>query len=189
MAFEHDWAYLQAALADLQNYILSNDLYWPLQLPHRPGSAQTPQLTIGSLALTLANVSAQPLNSGQRSELDALKERIEAVRGEWRSNWGRKAAREFGSRLNLWQQYVRELRGDPRGQASYYPNEVRQRTILHLLRAEILESLVAHEEEQLTMLDGLLRGLTQPGSFVWDAGVQAAFPASEYWFLYVQVKK
>ena len=189
MAFEHDWAYLQAALADLQDYILSNDLYRPLHLSHKPGSAQAPQLTIGSLALTLANLSAQPLSGDQASDLAALKQRIDALRSEWRSNWGRKAAKEFGSRLNLWQQYIRELRGDPRGQARYYPGEVRQRTILQLLRAEILESIPAHEEEQVTLNDTLLRGLTEPGPFVWEAAVQAAFPASDYWFLYVQVKK
>lgn len=189
MAFERDWAYLQAALAELRDYILSRDLYWPLRLPHKPGSAQTPQLTIGNLLLTLASISARPMSSSQTVEVSALKERIETLRSEWRSNWGLKAAREYSSRLNLWQQYVRELRGDPRGQAAYYANEVRQRAILLLLGSEILDGIPAHEEEQVAMLDNVLHSLTQPGAFVWEAELQDAFHQADYWFLYVQVKK
>ncbi len=189
MAFDSGWAYLQAALDDLKDYILSKDLYRQLPLAHKPGSAQTPQLTIGNLSLTLAYLSEQPKNSTQSAELNSLKVRIDAVRDEWRSNWSRKAAKEFSSRLNLWQQYLGELRSDPRGQAPYYATEVRQRAILELLRPEILESIAPHEEQQVAMLDGLLRGLTQPGPFVWEGEVQNAFPPANYWFLYVQINK
>jgi hypothetical protein len=189
MALDSGWAYLQAALEDLKGYILSKDLYRQLPLAHQPGSAQTPQLTIGNLSLTLAYLSAQTKISSQLAELNVLQARIGAVRDEWRSNWGCKAAKEFSSRLNLWQQYLRELRGDPRGQAPYYATEVRQRAILELLRPEILEGIPAHEEQQVTLLDGVLRGLTQPGPFVWEEEVQNAFPPASYWFLYVQINK
>ena len=186
MAFENDWAFLRAALPELKNYILSNDLYWPLRLnAGAGGSAQSPQLTVGNLALTLARLSAPPLQGAQAAELAEITQRIQALREEWRSNWGRKAGKEYSSRLNLWQQYMRELRGDTRGQAAYYANEVRQRTILQLLLPEILESVPAHVQDQVTMLDGVLRGLTAPGPFVWEPEVQGSFPQPEYWFLYV----
>ncbi len=185
MAFESDLAYLQAALSDLRDYIFSKDLYWPLRLPPQPGSAVSPQLTIGNLALAQARLAVIPANGSQSAEVDALNRQIQSIRDEWRSNWSIKAAKEFSSRLNLWQQYLRELRGDPRGQAAYFSNEVRQRAILQVLRAELLEGVPAHEEEQLAMLDGLLRGLTRPGSFVWEAEVQPAFSPKDYWFLYV----
>lgn len=187
MAFENDWAYLQAALGDLQEYILSNNLYWPLRLAPLPGSAKTPQLTPGNLALTLLRLSCGPLSSRQAGALADLSQRVQAVRDDWRANWERKSAKEFSSRLNLWQQYLRELRGDPRGHAAYFANEVTQRAVLHLLRAETLNVISAHEEEQLAMLDGLLRGLSQPGPFVWEESLQKAFPQPDYWFLYVRV--
>lgn len=188
MAYESDWAYLQVALPDLKDYLLSKDLYRSLRLVHKPGSAQAPQLTLGNLMFSLAAVAAQPLNSHQSAELSALKGQVDAVRSEWRSNWGLKAAKEFSSRLNLWQQYMRELRGDPRGQAPFYATEVRQRAFLELLRPEILEAIPAHEEDQVIMLDNLLRGMTRPGPFVWEPDLQSAFPSSVYWFLYVQIQ-
>jgi hypothetical protein len=183
MGFQSDWALVQAALPDLQEYILSKDLYWPLKLTaHTPGSIQTPQLTIGSLDLSMARLAA----AGNAAELNEFAGRINQVRQEWRANWSRKAAREYTSRLNLWQQYLRELRSEPRQQAAFYANEVRQRAMLTLLVPELLDGVSQPESEQLNMLDGILRGLTQPGAFVWEPEAASAFPQDTFWFLYAR---
>ena len=187
MATENDWVFLREALPDLRDYVLSSDVYRPLRPASRSASsAVAPQLTIGNLLLSQARLSAMSLNDGQQSELKQISEKIHQVREEWRTNWGLKAGREFGSRLNLWQQYVRDLRGDVRQYASSYPSQVRLRTILRMLRPEIMEGVPANEEEQLAMLDQILRGLTQPGPFVWEPEISEAFPKEGFWFLYVQ---
>lgn len=187
MAVESDWALLRAALPDLQNYVLSSDVYWPLgSSGSLSGGRQLPQLTIGNLMLSEARLAAA-VSESKRGELAELQQQLHRVREEWRSNWSLKAGREFGSRLNLWQQYIQELRGDPRGHAKSYPSEVRKRAILRLLRHELLDGVPANEEELLTMLDQILRGLTRPGSFVWEPEVEAGFPSDAFWFLYVHV--
>jgi hypothetical protein len=180
-----DWAFLQAALPDLQQYLLSNDLYWPLRLTAAtPGGRQTPQLTIGSLALSRARLAALDLSTQEKSELAEIVAGIERVRDEWRANWARKAAAERDSRLNLWQQYLRELRADTRQQAAYYATEVRQRAILDLLEAELLDGVPPGEAEQMAMLDTVLRGQTRPGAFVWEPEVARAFAQEKFWYLY-----
>jgi hypothetical protein len=183
---EPDWAFLRAAVGDLREYILSAELYWTL----RPVQRQSiPQLTIGSVLLSQARLAALQLNGPQESELSDLSRQIHAVREEWRANWGQKAGREFGSRLNLWQQYIRDLRGDLRRNVSAYPSQVRARAILRLLRSELTGPVPQNEEDTLTMLDQILRGLTRPGKFVWEPEAEDGFPEEGFWFLYLDMQK
>jgi hypothetical protein len=176
MAFEGDWTFLQSALPDLQAYVISNDVYWTLRPAQRaPGGSQLPQLTIGNLLLSQARLSALELQGHERAALEELQRAIIAVRSEWRANWGRKADQEFHSRLNLWQQYMRELRGDEHPSAGFYAREVRHRTILQLLPPEMSSGAPQNEQEQLSMLDGILRGLGRPGAFVWEPELAAGF--------------
>lgn len=183
MAFERDWLFLREALPDLRNYILSSDLYWPLRT-NAPGGFRLPQLTIGTLVLSQARLGALGLIGQQEVELAEISRHINDVRQEWRTNWGNKASHEFRSRINLWQQYLRELRGDLGRNASIYPNEVRLRAILRLLRAEVNE-LTPDQQEQLRMLDQILRGISQSGPFVWEKELANGFPKEGFWFLYI----
>lgn len=186
MAFSNDWAFLRAALPELQNYIISKDIYRPLGLA---GGVQIPQLTIGNVLLSRARLAAQHPPGAQPAELADLNQRIDQERSAWRANWAKKAGREYTSRLNLWGQYLRDLRGDLRAHASAYASEVRSRAVLHLLAAELLNEPPQNEGDQLDLLDNILRGLTQPGSFVWEPAVEQGFPPQDYWFLYVTVRK
>ena len=190
MAFESDEAFLRAAVQDLQDYILSKDIYRPLGLTVRlPGSGQIPQLTIGNLLLSQARLAARYSTEELPAELAEITRRIDQERSAWRSNWAQKAGREYTSRLNLWSQYLRELRADPRANAAFYPNEVRNRTILRLLVAEMLGEVPQNEVDQINLLDGILNGLTQPGPFIWEPGLEVAFPQDSFWFLYKTIRK
>ena len=190
MAFESDWALIRAARPELQAYLLSNDLYWPLRLTARtPGSVQVPPLTIGNLILSRARLSALALPDDRQAELAEISRCITEIRGDWRSNWGRKAHREYAARLKLWQQYFHEMRSESHVHASVYANEVRQRVILHLLVEEMLEAPPQPEVDLLRGLDETLRSLLRPGPFVWEPEVERAFPRAVFWFLYGMVQK
>jgi hypothetical protein len=189
MALENDWIFLQVAEPGLRDYLLSRDLYRPMLLPPRaPRNTQIPQLTIGSLLLSQARLSTGTLDPAQEAEFAGLNQRIAQVRSEWRSHWSQKAAQEYASRLHLWDQYLRDLRADRRANATAYPTHVRQRAILHLLAPEILEGVSEVETARMNSLDGILRGSTQPGAFVWESEVERAFPRDGFWFLYVRIK-
>lgn len=189
MGFEGDWALLRAALPELQDYLLSNDLYRPLGLTApTSNSLQTPQLTIGNLLLSRRRLSAAELDQSRRVVFEQMTQQIAKTREMWRSNWSRKASKEFSSRLNLWAQYLDELRAELRSHAAYFPTEVRQRVILQLLQPEILEGVQAAEARQIKALDRALRELLQPGPFVWEPETAKCFPMDEYWFLYLQMK-
>jgi hypothetical protein len=59
------------------------------------------------------------------------------------------------------------------------------RAILQLLRSERVEPVSLNEEELLTMLDQILRGITRPGPFIWEAELADGFSREDFWFLYV----
>jgi hypothetical protein len=163
-----DIQFLTESLPQLQDYLLSNELYWPL-------SNSLPQLTIGSVLLTLARLDVtRPDNTRKfRAELEPIQMR-------WRAAWEKKAAREMAQRLQLWSQYLSDYRYAPESAGSY-PMEVRGRAILQLLLPEVPD---APEKTALAELDAMLKMRLVSGKFVWEADLQAAFPMTDFWFLY-----
>lgn len=174
-SFEQDAAYLKAAADELEPFLLSDEIHWPLS--PAPGGGLS-RLSLGSLLLGRARLCA--VNDPRLAALEAP---IEAVRAEWRTHWERKAQRESGERLNLWANFLSDLQDRPDRTAGEYPQEVRNRVMLDLLLAEANLHRPA-EAARLDALDGLLRQLSQPGPFVWPAELEAGFPESRFWYLY-----
>ena len=166
---EQDLQFLMESLPQLQDYLLSNELYWPL-------NASLPRLTLGSALLALARISAiQPV------EAEKLRGQLETIRAKWRVAWEKKTAREMANRLRLWSNFLSDYRNAPDQYAGFYPQEVRGRVILQLLLAETPN---APEKSALADLDTMLKSRLISRKFVWDAALQGAFPKTDFWFLY-----
>jgi hypothetical protein len=166
---EQDLLFLTESLPQLQDYLLSNELYWPL-------NASLPRLTLGAVLLALARVSAS-----QPEEAEKLRGQLETIHSKWRVAWEQKSARETANRLRLWSSFVSDYRNAPDQHADFYPQEVRGRVILQLLLAEAPD---APEKSALADLDTMLKSRLVSGNFVWNAALQVAFPKNDFWFLY-----
>lgn len=185
--FEQDWAIVREAGGDLEGYLLSQELYWPLNW--RPSSgAPVTQFTLGNLKVSLARLSAVSLTAERQSELEQIKSQVNTVRERWKANWARKAAREISARLKLWGNYTGELISEKGRRGAGYAYEVRWRVIIHLLQSEITVPMM-QEEQALAALDAGLRSITTAGPFVWEDEVQPAFPESTYWYLYRKIRE
>jgi uncharacterized protein YukE len=163
-----DLHWLQAAIPQLKDYLLSNEIFWSV--------GSDPQLTLGNLLLAEAQLKA----AGGDSKLLAD---IAAQKKDWHSAWQNKAKREFASRLRQWTQYLAELAEHRSRFAAQYRTEVRVRTLLELLAGE-----APGLGGQLATFDSQLKALTTSGDFVWGADAKTAFPKAKYWFLWVKVK-
>jgi hypothetical protein len=162
-----DLPFLTESLPQLQDYLLSNELYWPL-------GGSLPRLTLGSVLLALARLEIfHPVEAQQ------FRAQVEVVRVKWRSAWEKKAAREAANRLRLWSQFLSEAVAGLEPEA--YPAEVRGRAILQLLLREAPET---PEKAALAEVDGVLKAHLHPGAFIWEAELQTVFPQSDFWFLY-----
>ena len=175
---EQDWDFFQGGVSELESYLLSDVLYWPLS----GSKAGLPCLTIGGLLLAEACLKIR-VNVPDFPRLGQEKDRI---RSKWRSAWERKAGREVLARLDLWRNYLSDFRHSPERYTDAYPQEVRWRVILHLLGKEITFSPV--ESSELEILERTLKASFMEGEFIWDAALVPAFPIDEYWYLYGSVQ-
>lgn len=179
-----DLTYIRSSVRDLEEYLLSSVLFWPLSARGRgklPAGAT--QLTIGTLLLSLKRLQAAAFTGQvEMEEIDQMAAEIQTLRRRWKSNWDKKANQEVHSRLNQWDHYVSELSS---GESKHgdYPYNIRQRVILGLLLDD-LEFLDLPDQAHLDGLDQRLRNLTRPASFVWDDTLQMGFPQDVYWYLY-----
>ncbi len=187
-SIEYDLKYIQAGLVDMEGYLLSKELYWPVGATAPAGETHYPRLTLGNLLLARARLSGRGLSSEQRSEFEHLDQRLKQVRQQWQVAWGQKAAREFSARLRLWRDFLDEYRKKPKANLDRYAYEVNRRVILQLLSSETRE-VPDEEAELLSGLDELLRAVFLPGEFVWEADLEASFPKSAYWYLYGMPKE
>lgn len=177
MKFEHDLNYVRLAIPDLEEFLLSKEIFWPLpSAPTEIGQPGLEQLSLGLLRLSVARLQAEPENE----EVTQLAAEMVDVRGRWRSNWSKKSVREFGVRIAQWRRALDDLRE----RNAAYKRDIRLRAILELLREDMLPGDEPVEYPVLVGLDHILRGSGVPGEFVWDEGLQAAFPDPQFWFLY-----
>jgi len=171
-AVEKDKAYIEAGIPELEDYLLSNELYWPIS-SHR---SSLPRLTIGGVLLAKARLEA-------RGEwIGSLVMELDRIRGKWRVAWEKKAGREFDSRMRLWGNYLTDYIHSPENHADAYEYEIRYRVMLQLLLAEL--SSQHGEQEALSQLDQMLRAQFLPSDFIWDPDLAGGFPREVYWYLY-----
>jgi hypothetical protein len=190
-SLEYDLAFLQAGIPELQGYLLSNELYWPLGLAAPVGERPYPRMTIGWLLFAQTRARGwlnADRTSSQLGMAEDLRRELEQIRERWRTAWEKKAAQEFGSRLKLLTNYINDYQGDKASHANQYTFEVQRRVILQLLAGET-DQISQTELDLLKGIDSVLRAALKPGKFVWDQKVAGAFPQETYWYLYGSLPK
>jgi hypothetical protein len=178
---EQDLAFVRAGLEELESYLLSDELYWPLS-----GPVDLPRFTIGGLLLSLKRAQARGRLPAIQTELTARAIALDLVRSKWRSAWERKVRREVHARLDLWKNYLADYRQSPETQSDLFHQQVEWRVLLHLLDGEL--SRPDKEFSILDDLDKVLKSFWLPGVFAWQTDLQDVFPQGEFWFLYGKLK-
>jgi hypothetical protein len=157
---QKDLQYLSAGVPELETYLLSKELYYPIGM-------SLPQLTLGGILLSLAKAGNDALQ---------FQAQVDAVRSRWKTAWETKSRQEVHARSELWANYLNEYRGDPRSGKSLYSQNVRYRAMLTLLGQS------THE------MDGFLKSVFIEGQFVWEANCELNFDRPSFWFLFGNLK-
>jgi len=165
-----DKRFLEAAIPELKDYLLSDILFWSL-------GAKLPRLTIGGLLLAQQRLRAQHLGVHLHPKIATHRER-------WRAAWEKKATKELNVRLNLWRNYLNDYRSKPGSHAINYRHEVRWRVMLELLLTDISANMI-----ELTALDELLNQKLVADKFIWNENLKNQFSQDQYWFLYGYLPK
>lgn len=171
---EQEQRFFEAGIGELEAYLLSDELFHPLEGHQR--------LTLGGLLLAQSRLRPQVDNPAGHDWLYRLEMEMDRTRSRWRTAWEAKAGREFRARLDLWRNYLLELRQSPEDLAPSYPQEVRWRVMIELLAHEL--RLSGPDLEQVESLDCILRTGFRSGAFAWDEALAPSFPLETFWFLY-----
>lgn len=175
----------EAMAEELEDYLLSREVFWPLERRAAPGEPPYPMLSLGGMLLTLDELAALEgeLGPEDAARLAELGRSLEDQRKEWRSSLERKAAKELHNRVNLWRAYLGDLEEGAKA-IEVYPQEVRQRVMAGRLEEEAAPAEAAESLRALGDLDSRLRRRFSPGPFVWDRRLARIYPAAGFWFLY-----
>ena len=182
--FADELKYVRYGLEELEHYLLSKELFWPVLIHPATSSSGYPKLTLGNMLLSLQSIEAlsagQQLKQAEEAEYHRLKTEVEAVHHKWAVAWGEKAAHEYVSRLNQWGEVLDEIHENPHDQAAFYHSGVRLRVLLELLEADVPEG----KRPEIGPVDFSLKAIFEPGDFIWEEELKPGFPEDKFWFLY-----
>jgi hypothetical protein len=182
-----DLSFLQAATRELEDYLLSQEIYWHLQ--SQRGQAPLPLLSMGGVVLAMVRLGAleRSLPDSEASAFQRSISRIAALRARWASVVARKIVAEARSHLSLWRSFLEDLAESPNSVLDRYPQDIRERALLTLLASQPESTLLdATHQRAVAALDQELHSRFREGEFVWDSRLTSAFPRPDFWFLYGQ---
>ncbi len=187
---ERDLLILRAMAEAFDAYLIEDELFWPISGRIRGGM---PRLTIGGYLLRTHRLTAlrRSLTAAQQATLDDVLAVFEAGRAAWTVHFYGKLEREWDMRLRLLGEFLRDC--DQNNQLNCFENwppEAENRTIAHHLLAAWRDHTPALSKPNadLRRVDtGLRRYLAagESGAFLWPAGLEAAYPRQEFWWLWV----
>jgi hypothetical protein len=181
--FEYDYRYLQAGLEVLEDYLLSDEMFWPTNINSPEGMPAYPRITLEGLLLAEKRLVAYPKVYPQDVQVQQIMSQVGRIRSKWRVAWEKKTSHSMTVRLRMWGDFIEEYRYNPQENADRYSYEVRLRVMLALLHAEGGEQKPA-EQDLLAGLDDYIKSVLELDGFIWEREVQSGFPKEEYWYLY-----
>ncbi|MCI0397143.1 MAG: hypothetical protein L0332_35590 [Chloroflexi bacterium] len=180
---DRDLEILEAMAAEMEEYLRSSVLFWPM------ARGDLPRLTLGGYLMRQHRLTALRHLLGEKevARLDAAVEKFNQALVEKVVRFESRAHEELHARLRQWGEYLNDLNDTSGAAGDYYESAVETRAMIAALVEKLqmppyrLEERVA---QQLGLLDNNLRRRWQPGDFVWPEAWQPAYPQSEYWWLY-----
>jgi hypothetical protein len=172
----------QRMVAELEEYLKSDVLYWHVTDPNPLGS-HMPQLTIGALleALTRAEAGLADLQPGQQKELARVHQQFDQIRAAHPALYVSKAIHELHSRLTACQANLADAQRKTKG---FYAQDAHVRAKIYLLEQALGPDMTPELLQQREQIDLELYEVFVPGEFIWDPRLQAAFPKKTCWWLY-----
>lgn len=178
-----DLVVLEAMAAEMDEYLRSDVLFWPMV------KGSLPRLTLGGYLLREHRLLAlrDQLSPADQARLDAAVQRYNAALVEKIVRFESRAHEELHARLRQWGEYLKDVQHDSSSARDYYGSAVETRAMIAALLAKLAMppyKLEANSTRELDFYDRTLRNHWQPGDFVWHEAWRPAYPEADYWWLY-----
>ena len=181
-----DLAVLEAFAAELEEYIVKDELYRTVRV-HLPAGDQMIQMSGGDLLTRIFRLSAERdrLTPEQQVRFDAARGAAEKIIYSLRTRFHQRLQREVKARLDSLNWFLDECSSDPARCRGEYPFEIRNRQRIDAIVGELGTDLSAELKNQISRIDERIRMIVRPGNFAWDARLEPVFPRTRFWYLYV----
>jgi hypothetical protein len=188
---KQDWLMVQAGVGEMQDFLLSPDLYRPLGAREK---LLLPQLSYGGMLLAFHRLQFSQEYSGS-VEMKTIHSRFLQICEGWKQNAENKAGREYSARLRQWTHSFAEIEAGPEAKPGNYSYEIRLRVMLELF-SELYPVLEKDADPLLSGLDQRLRiwlaknPQKQPAQnssqgFIWESDLERGFSKERFWYLYI----
>lgn len=183
-----DLKILTAMAAEMDDYLKSETLYWPMI------HGDMPKLTLGGYFMRQHRLFhlTDALNDQERARLETAVQQFQQALAEKVVRAEQHAHEELGVRARQWGTYLNDVQRERALAAVNYETAVENRVmaeaLVHFLRTPPYE-LEGSAARNLQMMDAGLRRYWQPGDFVWPPVWQKAYPEAAYWWLYGRPRK
>jgi len=167
--------FLVAASAELDDYLSSNVMFWPLRKTRK-------QLTPGNLLLMRKRIRAKEDLEMSNFAIKKAESQIDKILTIRMSAWLKKISEELEVRFRLWKSTLEEYLEDG-GIDGTYPAQITNRVLIDLL-CEESNSLRLGLERELSRVDESLKSIINDGKFIWEPEFTDAFPKPKFWYLY-----
>ncbi len=184
-------AILKAALPIWEEFVFSDEIYWPLHLDHSLSvkSEEKPRLSAGRLCQSLTILKVVMAHDiGLKSEIQPDYEIFQQLISRWPANWEKKIETEMPVRLRQITTDLNDLRKNENPYSALLERVVDLRFMLACMLAQLDVDEGQPYQANLTTIDALLRTLTQPAPFVWQPEFAPHFDSLIYWYLYRGLK-
>lgn len=176
-----DLIVLVAMAAEMDEYLRSDVLFWPLR------GSDLPRLTLGGYLMRQHRLLElrDMLSMAEQERLHVAIKRYHEAQEEKIVRLEKKAHEELEARIRQWREYLNEVKSG--SNVAYYPSAVDTRAMIRALVNQLRVSPYQPDEEipsQIALLDRELSRIWESGDFVWPFDWQPAYPREEYWWLY-----
>lgn len=178
-----DLAILQEMASQMEDYLKSETLFWPMQF------SDMPQLTLGGYWLRQYRLTALHtlLTGEQQAQLSAAIKMFETAVSNWTVRTEQRAHTELETRIRQWSEYLRDVASGSSAETVNYGARVEVRAIMAALVDQLQQppyKLAQSLVKTILQQDKALRARWQNGPFVWPEAWQPAYPQPEFWWLY-----
>lgn len=181
-----DLAVLEAFAAELEEYIVKDELYRTVRV-HLPTGDQMIQMSGGDLLTRIFRLQAERdrLTPEQQARFDAARSAVEQTIYSLRTRFHQRLLREVKARLDSLNWFLDECASEPARCRGEYPFEIRNRQRIDAVVQELGGDLTPELKSQIGRTDERLRMIVRPGNFAWDSRLEGVFPRTRFWYLYV----
>jgi hypothetical protein len=178
-----DLTVLEAMADEMEDYLISDVLYWPLM------KGNLPRLTLGAYLMRQHRLTGlrHLLDEGELDRLNAAVGKFNLALVEKVVRFEEHAHQELRARLRQWGEFLKDLGGESDTSAAYYAASVETRAIIAALAARMKMppyELDDNIDQQIRVYDSALRRQWMHGEFVWPVEWRGAYPTTDYWWLY-----